>query len=130
MTPLQSLLAELDALEAKATPGPWHSARIECVASTGEHHHAYAPWISGHGPRPVTVGKATCIHADDMDFIAALRNAYPQLRQALAGGWVRTDNFPNSNCMAAPLGVVFYYFDGKRIWVHPALPPPPVDGEK
>ena len=55
------------------TPEPWVSVRVNasCTGTT----EPYSLWVHGAGPRQVTVGKATCIHGDDMDRLVACVNA-------------------------------------------------------
>lgn len=76
---IQVDVQKLRELEAKATKGPWYSVRIEPTSATANHSHPYSVWIESAGPRAVQVEKSVCIHADDMDFIAAMRNALPSL---------------------------------------------------
>ena len=64
-----SKLTALIEVAKAATPGPWIAGRLEATG-TSDNREPYSPWIIGAGPRPVTVGRGTCIHADDMAFIA------------------------------------------------------------
>ena len=71
-------LRELEEKREKAAPGEWVSARAQDTASM----NPVAPcsyWVDGAGPRRVAVDRSVCIHADDMDYIAALHNAAPEL---------------------------------------------------
>lgn len=62
-------LAELDALERAATPGPWSGAKVyEGTAA-----------VLAHGLKPVISGTGT---EADVDLCAALRNAAPALLDA------------------------------------------------
>lgn len=65
---MNKLTALVEAAKA-ATPWPWIAGRVE-VTGSSDHREPYSPWIIGAGPHPVTVGRDTCIHADDMAFIA------------------------------------------------------------
>ena len=73
------MISELKKLEAAAAEGPWLSTRVEPKSATDSFNEPYSPWIMGRGPRTVTVGRGTCIHADDMALICALRNKAKEL---------------------------------------------------
>lgn len=73
-------LAKLKELRAKATQGEWACLRVKGYASASVvPNEPYALWASGAGPRAVAVDRSACIHADDMDYIAALHNAAEEL---------------------------------------------------
>lgn len=76
---ISDLVAEIDALEAKATKGPWYDAGC-CTVHGGPEGNPEDHEEIAHP-----------MNCDNVPFIAALRNAWPQLRQALSApqGWVK-----------------------------------------
>lgn len=86
------LLDELDALEKKATEGPWealipddHDAAAVTVAVVADYRVVHpTPGYPGGNYRDTNWGS----DKNDARFIAALRNAWPVLRAALSRGGV------------------------------------------
>jgi len=60
---------ELKKAAEAAPPGPVFYGRIEAT-TVANWHEPYSPWITGHFPRCVSVGRSTYLHADDAAFIA------------------------------------------------------------
>jgi len=76
---MAELIAELDALEAKATPGPW---TVEVDGSHEQRNTAVV--VRGDDGRQMLVYGQILI--DDAEFITEFRNAYPKLRAAAQAG--------------------------------------------
>jgi hypothetical protein len=99
---LRELIAELDVLEANATPGPWAwDSRGEKVNewALGTAFDKNGQPLSGRFTDDdaiydeyVCSHEAATVNYTDPEFICALRNAYPKLREAaaaLSGDYVR-----------------------------------------
>ncbi len=91
MTPtLPALIAEIDALEAAAAPGPWE-------ADTGSDGMG---WIKGPNGRDVTCwGARECSYSENEAhgaLIAALRNAWPTIKAVMVDAqryrWLRSQH--------------------------------------
>ncbi len=88
------LIARLDALAEKSTPGPWETCRTDthrCLANTSFHSGITAAQVSDDALVPFA----------DADFIAALVTAWPEIRKRLeageqlakaAHGWLNSDD--------------------------------------
>ncbi|MBA3686868.1 MAG: hypothetical protein H0W72_16730, partial [Planctomycetes bacterium] len=78
------LIARLDALAEKSTPGPWETCRTDthrCLANTSFHSGITAAQVSDDALVPFA----------DADFIAALVTAWPEIRARLAALSTVTD---------------------------------------
>lgn len=83
MSELAELIERLDELEKRATPGPW-SANPKRLFVGGQEGPIMC-YLAGNGAEPegMKVSLASERLADH-HFVAELRNAWPQLREAIA----------------------------------------------
>lgn len=83
----QSLIAELEALESRATPAPWEAdgaVDTDGKVTRAIYHRPKPHHIVEVVESPDAGGDDECIHSDgDHLFIVALRNAWPQIKEAL-----------------------------------------------
>jgi hypothetical protein len=111
---LRELIAELDVLEANATPGPWAwDSRGEKVNewALGTAFDKNGQPLSGRFTDDdaiydeyVCSHEAATVNYTDPEFICALRNAYPKLREAaaaLSGDYVRVPREPTERMKRA-----------------------------
>lgn len=81
MTSLVTLLAELEALEKKATPAPWGEGEGVCGPYLDYQAHEPEWDVNCSGREPLWLGG--CVSPNDRKFIATLRNAFCLLHNAL-----------------------------------------------
>lgn len=88
MNEIKSIIEEIDRLEAKATKGPWlFTDHGPPNYSSDDQYTVTEPGHNFDNLEPILMGNArhynSALCSDDAEFITALRNAWPRIREEL-----------------------------------------------